>query len=460
MEKIHLNPFKSKNSNFEFLGCDVYSDNGLSFFINRNNGSTILVKRDILNHFYKNELDENLKLKLVQRGFANYNNTNVDYTKFKDKYQPKHFCIELTQSCNLRCKYCFRSFENIIKKPISKDMVEKICSYIIRYCKQHKISTIVLQPWGGEPLLCIDQIVLIRKIFSNSEINADICIETNGTLITPELAKIIHENDIKIGISLDGYKRIHDFQRLYSDDRPTFEDIMKGIENLNNVGHTFGILAVVTNYSADKVEDNLDFFVKEVGCKKVKFNMIHPSDNDTYNLGFDINKAKIFSEKLVNKLVSLNEEGYHIKESNICSRLDTLLNIGGFRKAKGCQYGKHEITFDSKGDMYPCELTQNPEERLGNIEDNSDLSELILNSNKKQSFFIKEQEGQCKECNFWCGCRGGCSSGVKYKNDNNVNINEIQCSVNQFIYPKLIELILNKPSIIEKLTDTKVKFIY
>lgn len=462
MEKTRLEYFKSKDSDFEFLGCDVYSSNDLSFLINRNNGSTILVKKDILKDLNKKELSENLKFKLIQRGFANFKNINADYTKFENKYQPKHFCIELTQNCNLRCKYCFRDFEDIDKNSISEDMVKKICNYIIKYCKQNKIHHISLQAWGGEPLLCIDKIVLIKKYFDNSNIKATISVETNGTLITPEVAKIIHENNINVGISLDGYESIHDFQRTYLNNKPTFSDIMKGIENLNNAGHSFGILAVVTNYSADAIDEILDFFAKKLNCKGVRFNMIHPCENDVFNMAFDINKADIFSEKLLNKLISLNEEGYHITETNINSKLENLLinNDGGFCKAKGCQYGKYQVTFDSKGNIYPCELTQCPEELLGNIEDNSNLNELILNSNKRQSFFIKDQEDQCKECSFWCGCRGGCSSAVKYRNDPNTNIDQIQCSVNKHIYPKLVELILNKPLIIEKLINRKVDFIY
>lgn len=458
MEKFHLKSFK--NNDFEFLGCNVYSNNNLSFLINKNNGSTILVKKDILKEFNKKELNENLKLKLIQRGFANFNNTNDDYTKFEKDYLPTNFCIELTQSCNLRCKYCFRDFESINKKIISEDMIEKICSYITNYCKKNKIYNITIQPWGGEPLLCIDQILSIKKFFDHSEIKAKIIVETNGTLITSQMADILHQNEINIGISLDGCKSIHDFQRTYLNGMPTFDDIMKGIENLNNVGHSYGILAVVTNYSAEKVEEILDFFAKVLKRKSFKFNMIHPSENDNFNMAFDINKASVFAEKLVNKLVSLNEERYYIKESSIVQKLGYLLNFNRFCKTQGCQYGNYQVSFDSNGNIYPCELTQHPEEILGNIKNDSNLRELILNSNKNQSFFIKEQEKQCKECDFWCGCRGGCSSAVKYKNNKNINIDKIQCAVNKFIYPKLIELILNKPSIIEKLIGKKVNFIH
>lgn len=464
MEKFHLDYFKNKDFDFEFFGCDVYSDNNLNFLINRTNGSTLLIKNDILDalkNLNTKDLNENLKIKLIQRGFANYKNTNLDYTKFETEYKPKHFCIELTQYCNLRCKYCFINFENLNKDSISESMIKKICNYIISYCKRTKMYNISLQAWGGEPLLCFDKIILIKKCFNNSGINAKISVETNGTLINLKVAKAIHENDINIGISLDGYKDIHNYQRTYIDNKPSFSDIIKGIKNLNNIGHSFGILSVITNYSADVVEEILDFFAKELRCKTVRFNMIHPSENDVFNMAFDINKAENFSHKLVDKLVLLNEEGYNITESNVKSKLENLLinNMGGFCQAKGCQYGKYQVTFDSQGNIYPCELTQSPEDLLGNIEDGEDLSELIFNSNKRQSFFIKDQKDQCNECNFWCSCRGGCSSAVKYKKDKNTKIDEIQCSVNKYIYPKLIELILNKPRLIEKLINRKVNFI-
>ncbi|MDR3124593.1 MAG: radical SAM protein [Endomicrobium sp.] len=463
MLKINrLEPFKCKNSEFEFLGCDIYSDNNLSFLINSSNASTILIKEDILKNLYKHELDENLKFKLVQRGLATFKNIHTNYTKLQYKYIPKHFCIEITQNCNLRCKYCFRDFKNPTQNTMSEKMIEKICNYIIRYCKKNKINHILIQPWGGEPLLCLDKILIIKKCFDDSGISTQITVETNGTLITLEMAKTIHENNINIGISLDGPEKIQNFQRTYHNDKPTFEDIVKGIKNLNKVGHSFGILTVITNYSSDIVEDILDFFVKELKCNNMRLNMIHPSKDNIYNMTFDTDKADFFSDKLINKLVSLNEEGHYVTESNVKTQLENLLvdTSGGFCKMQGCQYGKLQVAFDSKGNIYPCELTQYSEEILGNVENEDDLDCLISNSNKKQSFFIKVRENQCKECSFWYGCRGGCSSAVKYMNNPNVNIDLIQCSINRSIYPKLIELILNKPSIVEKLIKRKINFIY
>jgi uncharacterized protein len=62
--------------------------------------------------------------------------------------------VELTQSCNLACTYCY---QNSCRKPgeISGDFVEKLGAYVTSVVESGKrpITDLVLRFIGGEPLM-------------------------------------------------------------------------------------------------------------------------------------------------------------------------------------------------------------------------------------------------------------------------------------------------------------------
>lgn len=463
MNKQYIKPYQDLNCGFEFLGCDSYDNGKYHFLINRYRGTSMIVSSGIAQKMLNRCYNDDLRFKLIQRGLATIPNGNLCNEELKTKYIPKFFLIEITKSCNLRCRYCFRNFETVEHndKEISDEKIDQVCEYILNFCLKNDIKNPSIQVWGGEPLLRLDKIIRIKKYFNHNRIKMKVIIQTNGTLITPKVAQILHENDIKTGISFDGPKFLQNMHRIYAGGRSTFDDVLNGIKNLRNIGHDFSILSVITRNSCKVADEMLDFFVKDLGCNTVKFNMMHASDRASENLSFIDNQAEEYTTKLLNKLIALNEEGYHATERNIIDRIENLLirDSGGFCESKGCQYGKYMVTFDSDGNIYPCELTDYKEEIIGNIKQQEDLSFLIEKGMETQTFFIKDHDDECNDCSFWVYCRGGCSSAVKYRDNKNIMIDTTECNVNKFFYLQLIDLILNKPIIVERLLNAKIEFV-
>ena len=137
------------------------------------------------------------------------------------------------------------------------------------------MKVITIQVWGGEPLLYIDKIVHIRKVINSLNVNARIVVQTNGTLITPIIAEKIAKNDIHIGISIDGPKKLQDLQRVNILGQSAYDKVLEGIKALRAVNRDFGVIPVITNNSIDMIEDILDFFVKDLRLDSVKFNIVH-----------------------------------------------------------------------------------------------------------------------------------------------------------------------------------------
>jgi radical SAM protein with 4Fe4S-binding SPASM domain len=209
------------------------------------------------------------------------------------------------------------------------------------------------------------------------------------------------------------------------------------------------------------IEEILDYFVKDLQINSLRFNIIHPSASAAPELFFPEEQAADFVERLINKLLSLDQEGWPTLEMGIKDALDSLLikEDGGFCLEKGCQYGKYQVSFDVAGNIYPCELIGHSDQILGNVANHPDLSKLLTKAFQEQNFFVKTPEGKCRTCSFWAACRGGCSSAVKYNNNFNVKIDSSLCSYKQALFFRLVDLILNRLDLVEKLFARKVEIV-
>lgn len=142
----------------------------------------------------------------------------------------------VTESCNLRCKYCLYSGEydnnrthNYFKMQTgtAKEAVFKYLASVTKI-KQNKPFTIpMIGFYGGEPLLnyeLIKDIVSYAKEVYNGKIYFNIT--TNATLLNEKKIKFLIENNFFLSISLNGYKEENDRMRVFANNKGTFEVIM------------------------------------------------------------------------------------------------------------------------------------------------------------------------------------------------------------------------------------------
>lgn len=98
--------------------------------------------------------------------------------------------------------------------------------------------------------------------------------------------------------------------------------------------------------------------------------------------------------RIFRKIIELQEMGYSVIEQNMMAKLKNIL----FRKytdvclSCGCCGGRKMIVFDMHGNIFPCELTDQPEYAIGNIYNGIPLISQIENSIKgKNSFLIRKK---------------------------------------------------------------------
>lgn len=460
LRQEYLKKFKSIDGQLSFRGCYAYSKGGKHLLLGET-GSMILINDFIYQKILAQELDEDIWFKLLQRRLAVHKEQDSSNQNESILIRPTYFMIDMTSRCNMGCRYCLRDSEKSSEaKVIDREMVIQICRYIANYCKDNNIGQVYIQPWGGEPLLEKDKIFLIQEEMKKNGIKTNITIETNGILLTKELMKELYERDIGYGISIDGFAKVHDRQRTLKNGMGTHERVEWAVRNTRSYyGEDTTVLATATKQSIPYMGEIIEYFAEELKLNKIKINFVHKSvfqQEDKFCV--DEEDIKIAIEQIFNELVFLNEKQIHIMEYNVWVKM---LNILTNRKidaciSRGCSGGRNMIVFDSKGDIFPCDVTDFPEEKIGNISDSQGLNELLQLAIKEKSYFSKKKSDECFKCPWQHFCNGGCTVHVKCAGEKTGSIDRIECTANKALYPKIIELILEKPELVNRMVGCEI----
>lgn len=179
----------------------------------------------------------NNKIRLWERNVVCKDITSVSYIETFDYNLDKisMFTIEMTQQCNLRCKYCIYSgnydnqrFHN------NKFFQEDNIPQLVRFIDSHADKTapvITICFYGGEALL---QKPTIDKIIQNlHSLNYDFeyTISTNGVLLNQENIKwICSIPNLKVTVTVDGDNIVHDSNRVFPNGTGSFNTIMTNLQ--------------------------------------------------------------------------------------------------------------------------------------------------------------------------------------------------------------------------------------
>lgn len=200
--------------------------------------------------------------------------------------------LEVTERCNLRCKYCvYNSFNTQKRNHGSKDMNISTAFKAIDYaseCGKYQ-NEIGLGFYGGEPLLRIDFIkacIEYAKKKDNNKFRFNFT--TNGTLITEKMAEYFASENIGIHVSLDGPEKIHDENRRDIANNGSFQNTIRGLKLLldayGNKGKKVSLSMVyMPPYSEEKIEEISELWNEYDWLpKEISLNITYPQG--IYNL--------------------------------------------------------------------------------------------------------------------------------------------------------------------------------
>ncbi|MBM3212127.1 anaerobic sulfatase maturase, partial [Candidatus Poribacteria bacterium] len=315
--------------------------------------------------------------------------------------------------CNLGCRYCFyyqRSTDPYNFRERHKMNEDVLASMISQYLEfAGKYTSFGWQ--GGEPLLMglsfFRRVVELQQEYGYSGQFVGNNVQTNGTLITLELAQLFHDYNFLLGVSLDGPEEYHDHYRKYPGGRGSFTRVMENIQILNQHQVDFNILAVVNNITSKKPDETYSFFL-ENGFYYLQYIPAVEFDKETGEiLDFSVNV-----EDYGNFLCRLFDLWYN--NGQPMASIRTFENITAIYmgiNSEACIYRDECGTYavvEYNGDVYPCDFFVEKDWRLGNLME-TPLKD-IIRSPKVQQFNLRKSQGhpECHNCRWYFICRCGC----------------------------------------------------
>lgn len=330
----------------------------------------------------------------------------------------KHITILIkpaSSACNLKCRYCFYNDVSSLREVKSFGLMTKETAHnlIDKALDFADGGSVNFAFQGGEPTICpldfFKDFVEYCKSANKKNAKVSYSLQTNGTLLTDEIAAFYAENDFLVGVSIDGKAELHNANRLTASGKGSFNKVMQGIDLLKKHNVKFNALIVANKLSAKRGRETYRFF-KSQGINYMQFiDCLEPFDVEPFTSGFSMDNddyfnyyKAIFDEYI--KDLSSGENVYVRSFENIFA-----LMSGGTPEVCGMKgYCTVNLVVEGNGNCYPCDFYCEDEYLLGNINENN-LEELAVSENASK--FVKESlkvEDKCRSCDVAGLCFGGC----------------------------------------------------
>lgn len=300
--------------------------------------------------------------------------TDRDETVFIDD-RPKVIYFSITHRCNLHCSHCCVSASSILEEEYSstarmKEFIDKILS----------INPDVLVFTGGEPLVRADFVELVEYT-RRCNPHVRLCLMTNATCISIHNVDFLVRHFDSFDVSIDGVDE--DTCSLIRG-QGVFKHVISGIKLLN-----------------------------EHGAKKVSLSMVLTNENIRHEARFDAlcKELHVTPIKRIFEPVGRGKDNYSLLAAHPKQSTSSAHDKQKFVPiACTCGAGAHELSVDSKGDVFLCHSLDSNELKVGNLMEIINLKEFLsshtyrLKYNQLSNKIFPWYVTPCKDCpvNYFC----------------------------------------------------------
>jgi len=338
----------------------------------------------------------------------------------------------LSDACNINCSYCY--FEEAIPAnyTFSKMKIETARLGIDVFAKilTVSISRGLDEPqiiiYGGEPLsnwqvlrLSLEYIHKLRESGILPE-NTSVTINSNGTLITEEIAKVLAAfSFVTLAVSIDGPKDIHDFHRVDRMGLGTYDRVHAGIKMAKTMGVNVGLCCTLTHRNIERAEEILIWMQETYGISSLGFNILLETPKPI------IADRIVYAEKVADKLIScfLVARKHGIYEDRIMRKVKSFVEGDTyFYDCGGCG---QQLVVSPNGKVGVCQAYCGTKKYFTDLTDGFD---------PKNHSYWKEWRmrsplnmPQCIDCIALGNCGGGCPYSAESRMGSIWSLDDVFC---------------------------------
>ncbi len=358
--------------------------------------------------------------------------TDILFTDALKLQRPDAFHVMLKPagpSCNLNCTYCYylekkKLYPSEKQFRMSDELLEE---YTKQFIEAHQIPVVTFTWQGGEPTLMgldfFKKAIDLQKKYGGGK-TIENAFQTNGTRLNEDWCKFFTDNNILVGISIDGEEHNHDHYRKTNSGKPTFKSAMKGIELLHKHKVEFNTLSCVNSYNVAYATETYRF-LKKIGSGFIQFLPVversaNKQDNDQLNLVSPIfgDNATVtdwsvsgkefgaFLIKVFNEWVRHDVAKYYVQifDTSLANYVGEMPGLCVFSETCG-----DALVMEHNGDLFSCDHYVYPEYFLGNIKEVPMID--LVKSQRQFDFGIDKRNKlprYCLQCDVRYACHGEC----------------------------------------------------
>ncbi|MEH2066439.1 MAG: radical SAM protein [Nostoc sp.] len=325
--------------------------------------------------------------------------------------EPTAISLNLAQSCNLACSYCYADEGRFGGKQRLMS-VEVALKTIERLIEQAQGRRVTIGFIGGEPFL--NRPTLYRSVEYANElaarhgISVGFSVTTNGTLLNQSDIELLRDNAFAVSVSIDGGATIHDLHRSNHRGKGSFATVVDSLRPLlNNPGRAkIAARSTVTRDDLrvlERVEALSAIGFQEIGVSPLK-------TSPDPKLAFTSEDWSIFLQEMIRVAEAEWQEvlrGQEFRFSNLAIALREIHR--GSCRPLPCGAADNYVSVSAEGNYFTCHRTIDQDRfALGTFADGPSQ---VAREEFLQARSVDRQE-PCRSCWARYLCGGGCHAEV------------------------------------------------
>lgn len=317
------------------------------------------------------------------------------YVAIMEEKDAREFTVTInpTLACNMTCWYCYENHKNM--PAMSTKVKQATIAFIRNISSSESIKKLNLSLFGGEPLLCFENIILdiINEavlVCREKNIALSIHFTTNAYLLTESVLEHLSGLDVSFQITIDGNETVHNSVKRTKNDERTYSTIIEHIYLALSKGFSVGVRFNYTEKTLPAFIDVLSDFQNASPLYKRLLNFtFHRVWQDDHG----------DSEQIIKQVAELE---HAFEEAGL------FVNAANNYAVPYCYADRRNTAvINYNGDLYKCTARDfKVKNREGILTSEGGLK---WNEKYNKRMAIRYGNDLCRECRIFPICHGGCS---------------------------------------------------
>lgn len=338
--------------------------------------------------------------------------------------------LHMTNACNLRCDYCYIKKNN---DHMDLKIAQASIDAVIRSAIRFGYPKIKIKYAGGEATLRFSHIMKLHEYATDECARHDLKLEevvlSNGTLIDAKMISQLKSMNLRLMISLDGVDEFHDTQRRFLHGGGSFQQIVKNIGVMLEMGFTPHISVTVTARNVAGLPAMISWILE----RELTFGINFYRENNHSASFEDLRSGE---QKLISGLLTAFKEiEKNIPEYSLLNCLADRASLGSPHLTP-CSAGKNYLVINQNGMISKCQMEI--ERPVTSIFASDPLTILQNSGLGLKNLPVVDREG-CRDCTWRYRCAGGCPIET-FRATGRYDVKSPNCNIYKAIFPEILRL--------------------